>query len=335
MSASSLPQCVQSGATALAAQVGCGQDLNCGCHSSAFLAGVQPLIYQLCPDPSTALSQAQEFCTAANPHLLDTRRNTIIIPISIFLGLAIIALGLRLYARHMSKARIGTDDWLAVAALVFAVVSNILELYGLANGEATHQFMVRLDLMENSNKSTIATSWTITSAILMLKLSILALYLRLFGHIRKFAYTVYTVAIFVMVVSLVAAIVFTCQCRPVAYFWNRTIPGGECWNFQYVIVAMAAVDFFTGVIILSLPIPILWGLHMSTVKKIAIGGLFVIGSFTCIAGVLRIPFILIIDPYDTFWTLVPFTTFSALEINLGYVASSSIPLPPNNAGQRH
>ena len=315
-----VPECVQAASVSLAAQVGCNQDVGCGCNSSVFLASFQSLIYQMCPDPNSALQQAQDFCTNANPHLLDTRRNTIIIPISIFAGLAVLAVIGRFYARRISEAKFGIDDWLSVGAVVFAMVSNILELYGLHNGEATHQFMVELDLVEASNKSTIATNWTTTFAILLLKLSILALYLRLFSAVRKFTMAVYAVGIFTTIMSIVMALLITVQCQPVAYFWNRAIPGGKCWNFQQLVVAVASVDLVTGLMVLPLPIPMLWGLQMSLGRKFAIAGLFLIGGFTCLAGALRIPFILLIDEYDIFWTLIPFTVFSALEVNVGYVS---------------
>ena len=327
MSTTSLPDCVQAGAASLAAEVGCGQDISCGCSISTFLAGLQQLISQECTDSTSALQQAQDFCVAVNPHLLDNRRNTFIIPISMFMGLAIIVLGLRFYARYISKARLGTDDWLAVGALLFAVVTSSLELSGVANGEGTHGFMVPLELQVRSNKTTLATGWVFTIGVLLLKLSILALYLRLFGAVRRFTLAVYGLGIFTIVVYLISLIVFTCQCRPVAYFWDRAIPGGECWDFQLVVVAIAGVDVLTGLAILLLPVPVIWGLHMTTVKKVVVAGLFIIGGFTCIAGALRIPFILLIDIYDLFWTLVPFTVFTCLEVNLGYVHSSTIILP--------
>lgn len=271
----------------------------------------------MCPDANSALQQAQDYCTTANPHLLDTRRNTIIIPVSIFAGLAVLAVVGRFYARRISDAKLGVDDWLAFAAVVFAMGSNILEIYGLHNGEATHQFMVSLERMEASNKSTIATNWTTTFAILLLKLSILALYLRLFGAVKKFTFTVYAVGIFTTIMSIVMALLITVECQPVAYFWNRAIPGGKCWNFQQLVVAVASVDLVTGLMILPLPLPMLWGLQMSTGRKVAVAGLFLIGGFTCLAGALRIPFILLIDAYDIFWSLIPFTVFSTLEVNVG------------------
>lgn len=323
MSATSLPVCVQSGAVAIAAKVGCGQNIACGCHSTAFLAALQPLIYQSCPGPSDALAQAQSFCTAANPSLLDTRRNTIIIPVSIFLGLAIIAVALRFYARRLSKAVLGLDDWLAVGALVFGTVADILVLYGLSNGEATHQFMVSLDREIASNKSSIATGWVTLITILLLKLSILALYHRLFGHLRPFTIAIYIVGSLTAIQTTVNLFIFTFQCKPVAYFWDRAIPGGTCLNFQHIIIGQAASDLATGLTVLLMPAPILWTLHMSGVKRIAIAVVFVIGGFTCISGLLRIPFILAIDDYDIFWTLIPFSVFSCLEINIGYVS-----LPP-------
>ncbi len=289
-----------------------------------FLAGLQPLIAQLCPNPEEALKQAQVLCVAANPSLLDNRRPQLIIPIALTLGLAIIVVLLRFYARHISKLRYGVDDWLAVGAMIFGAGAAFLELYGIHNGEATHSFMVPYDRLIPSNKCTIATNWTGSFAILFLKLSILALYLRLFDSVRAFALTVYAVGIFTSIMSIAMALLVTLQCRPVPYYWDKSIPGGKCLNFTQVIIAVAAVDIVTGAMILLLPIPMLWGLQMNLKKKFAIAALFLMGSFTCVAGALRIPFILKIDIYDIQWSLVELTIFSGLEVNVGYVTNCTI-----------
>ena len=318
------PSCVQPTAVSLAAEVGCGQDVMCGCHKETFLAGLQTLIAQLCPDPEGALKEAQALCVAVNPSLLDNRRIQIIVPIALTAGLAIIFVLLRFYARHVSKLRYGLDDWLAVAAVIFGSGSAFLELYGLHNGEATHQFMVPFDRSIPSSKCTIATNWTGSFAILLLKLSILALYLRLFDSVRAFALAVYGVGIFTTIMSIAMALLVTLQCRPVAYYWNKAIVGGKCLNFTQVIIAVAAVDIVTGAMILLLPLPMLYGLQMSLNRKVAIVALFLMGSFTCVAGALRIPFILKIDIYDISYSLIELTIFTGIEVNVGYV--QNIPL---------
>ena len=139
-----LPQCVQASAMKFAAQVDCGTDFHCACNSELFLSELQPQIYIDCTgaDIQIALSGSRSACTAANPGLLETRRGEFVPPMVIFTCMAIAAVGLRLWARRIGKARYGLDDYPAVGALVFALAANALELAGLSWGEGIHQFPV-------------------------------------------------------------------------------------------------------------------------------------------------------------------------------------------------
>ena len=47
---------------------------------------------------------------------------------------------------------------------------------------------------------------------------------------------------------------------------------------------------------------------------------FTIGAFVCVTAILRVPFILKINPNDPDWSIVPFEVWSAIEINLSIVS---------------
>lgn len=77
----------------------------------------------------------------------------------------------------------------------------------------------------------------------------------------------------VVVWAIFAVLYTTFQCRPVAYYWDRSMAGGWCMpNQQYealnifsAIVAMVA-DFA----ILIIPTPTIWKLHMRPKQKMAL-----------------------------------------------------------------
>jgi len=49
-------------------------------------------------------------------------------------------------------------------------------------------------------------------------------------------------------------------------------------NIQNLIIALASVDIFLDIAVLSLPFPVIRRLHMSTDKKIYVSGVFMLGA---------------------------------------------------------
>lgn len=72
------------------------------------------------------------------------------------------------------------------------------------------------------------------------------------------------------------------QCHPVAYVYDMSIPGGKCIDQGAFYVSTAALNLFTDLMVLSIPIIITWGLQMPIRRKIAVciilclGGVYVL-----------------------------------------------------------
>lgn len=67
------------------------------------------------------------------------------------------------------------------------------------------------------------------------------------------------------------------MCRPFAYLWDKTIPGGVCGNQDLALLLVAVLSVFVDVVIFSLPIPILWTLQLSKQKKRSLMVIFCLG----------------------------------------------------------
>lgn len=68
-------------------------------------------------------------------------------------------------------------------------------------------------------------------------------------------------------------------CIPLAYLWDKTIPGGHCINPNHIAYyGTSPPDILTNIAILILPIPDLWKLQMQRWKKFAITLIFILGS---------------------------------------------------------
>lgn len=66
-------------------------------------------------------------------------------------------------------------------------------------------------------------------------------------------------------------------CKPLAYNWNLSIKGGRCGNQNQGFLAQAITNLLLDVMIVSLPLPVLWGLQMRAGKKVSITIMFSIG----------------------------------------------------------
>lgn len=70
----------------------------------------------------------------------------------------------------------------------------------------------------------------------------------------------------------------TFGCTPPSFFWDKTIKGGKCIDLNTFAYGISGTNVATDLVVLFLPIPWLWGLQMKTARKIAIGGIFGVGS---------------------------------------------------------
>lgn len=146
----------------------------------------------------------------------------------------------------------------------------------------------------------------------LIKLSVILFYHRIFP-VRRVAVVLYIFGAFIVVWCLSALIVTVFVCRPIRYFWDKSIDG-KCINFYAFILAEAILTVVTDVIILAIPMPLVWRLNITRRQKLALSGIFMLGAFVCVTSIIRIPTIGSLftnDPTCTFSPLHPLITTSS------------------------
>lgn len=116
------------------------------------------------------------------------------------------------------------------------------------------------------------------TSVALPKLGIICLYLRIFnwkGATRTAAWILFTLTAMTSV-SLVVAACF--QCAPIAFWWDRTIPGGRCFDVQAFFHAQALPGFVLDLAIMALPLQTIWHLKMPLVKRLALVAVFMVAS---------------------------------------------------------
>ncbi|KAK3170138.1 hypothetical protein OEA41_009524 [Lepraria neglecta] len=232
-------------------------------------------------------------------------------------GLAVI---LRLVSRKISAAKFGIDDALIIVALLFSWGLSVDGFVAMHYGFALHEITLNLSDIVNFAKTDWASQIIFAAAITMTKLSLLFFYHRIFP-VRKF--TIISIITGIVMVGWCIALIFSVifGCKPVGYFWDKTIQGGHCINENVLSYGITAANIATDIIVLVLPIPWLWNLQMRTSKKLALSGIFVLGSFVCIAGIVRIPLLLELKEYDVTWTITNAGIWINVECNIGIVSA--------------
>ncbi|KAK1148775.1 hypothetical protein N8T08_008660 [Aspergillus melleus] len=262
---------------------------------------------------------------------IETRAQREVLGVALaFSILAVIAVCLRLLAHHLAQKKWGPSDYFIIAACLFAVglqsisitgvyqagigydhVTSIAAVYGLGPITKLLQLIIPLQFL-----------WVLSLSCT--KISILLLYLRIFPVTWLVGVAWTTIG--VIVAWAIATILAGCLiCRPFAFNWDQTIPGGSCGNQVTSFTATGVINLVTDVVVLVIPMPLLYRLQMATYKKVTLITVFGLGLVTCIISALRISVLSTMDFNDITFTLPRANIFSGVEPCLAVILAS-IPL---------
>jgi hypothetical protein len=127
-------------------------------------------------------------------------------------------------------------------------------------------------------KSLLAFEMVYFTSVALPKMAVIVLYLRVFnwkGPMRILA----LVLLAIVAATGLAFVITACfQCRPLAYWWDRSIPGGTCIDVQMFFHAQAIPGFLLDFVIMALPLKTVWGLKLPTYKRVALIVVFLVAS---------------------------------------------------------
>ncbi|KAL7622117.1 hypothetical protein AAE478_007619 [Parahypoxylon ruwenzoriense] len=224
---------------------------------------------------------------------------------SFFSFMAILVVIFRFYARRLSRASLGPDDWLALSALVYVLALNGIFIGGTVQGAITghspvvDNWPVTTELEHLAQKYKYAFQTTEKIAFALIKLSILFLWKRIFGLAKSFVVFCWIMIAVITAwsITFLFATIFQCGTR---WTWNWAPIGiflTQCINTLDLLTVFTATDLFTDFIIMFMPVPLIWKLHMPIKRKIGVTSIFMVGLFTIGAGIARM-YIYLVTSYD-------------------------------------
>ncbi|KAJ5538181.1 hypothetical protein N7513_006132 [Penicillium frequentans] len=201
-----------------------------------------------------------------------------------------IAVLLRLWARSLSRSALSSDDYFIVAGYILAISQSVTSWYyiktnyvGIHEWDIPKDYDVKQGLIWNY-----ANQLLYNPCLTLIKVSILMFLRRLESRSRVVNILIWTSL--GVIASLFIAVLFVdiFQCHPITYNWDLTIKGGKCIDQGAFYVSTAALNLFTDLMVISIPIIITWHLQMPLRRKIAVCLILCLGGVATAIGVWRI-----------------------------------------------
>ncbi|BCS21235.1 uncharacterized protein APUU_21667S [Aspergillus puulaauensis] len=251
---------------------------------------------------------------------LTKRGGDIIATVTVLVGLSIMAVCLRVFARYKRRVRFDIDDYLCFlsAVLLLAMLVELI-LWVLIGGNGSHQEDLSDETMKNFYKIFLANEFTYFLLSPAIKISIVCFYRRVFT-VKPFQWASF--AINTLIALWGAAIFIACglQCRPLRSYWDHSI-NGTCFDSNEFIIVNQIFNVIMDFVILALPVPMIWNLQRAWQDKLALNGVFALGGFVCFASIYRIVVLFWISPVDITYTVYQATLWTHIEPSIGLICS--------------
>ncbi|KAH1369513.1 hypothetical protein KXW42_003316 [Aspergillus fumigatus] len=251
---------------------------------------------------------------------ITSRGKSMIAIVSVLVGLSVLAVILRVFARIKRRVKLGVDDYLCFLSIVMLIAMEIeLVLWVAIGGNGQHQADLDMETMMNFGKIFLSNQFTYFILCPAIKISIICFYRRLFN---TKSFQLVTFALNILIASWGAGIFLACavQCRPLRAYWDKSIDG-HCFDGNKFFIVNQAFNVIMDFVILALPIPMIWGLQKAWQDKLALNGVFALGAFVCFASIYRIVVLFWIKTSDTTFTVYQATLWTHIEPSIGLICS--------------
>ncbi|KAF6841850.1 integral membrane protein [Colletotrichum musicola] len=299
---------------------------DCICINVPLQAGVSQCVQTSCEfsDQYDTALVSQELCKGYPTE--SRRRYSRIFSIALpTISATVVAL--RCWARYTVTQKLWWDDWSALIALFFLVVSCACGFANAGMGFGEHYWDVEPGKGKTIIQLFYAMQMFYTFMQVAAKTSICCFYYRVFTN-TPFLLAVKGALVFILLHGAMFLFLVIFQCLPVQSIWDRSIEG-KCLNITAIGYGGAAISIFEDIVLFIMPVPELLKLQLSRKKKWALVFMFGIGSFACIASMIRLKYLVsLAHTFDATWDNVDVVLWSSIEVNLAIVCGSLPALRP-------
>ncbi|KNG86538.1 integral membrane protein, partial [Aspergillus nomiae NRRL 13137] len=156
----------------------------------------------------------------------------------------------------------------------------------------------------------------------VVKLALLSILLRIFAPDRRKVLVIHISLLVLLLYYIPALFIKVFFCKPISAFWYGTSNGGTCLDQRKVIIADSAISIASDLWILILPAPLLWSLHMSTIKKLRVIGILSAGGIATAFSIWRLVMMVREPPTaDITWAWIHVVLTANAEAAIGLICA--------------
>ncbi|KAJ4386631.1 hypothetical protein N0V93_009529 [Gnomoniopsis smithogilvyi] len=242
--------------------------------------------------------------------------------------LGTLAVALRIYTRKVVLNQLWVDDYLACASWVCLMGLVAQNFHNISTGLGSHF----ADIPPQTVSSFYLDMWL---GLLIYQVTLLftklTLFFQFYRIIRQTSWKRQKV-FYIVLMAVIAAwqigqvFIQIFACNPVAKSWDMSIEG-TCQPISVMRNMNASANIVSDFMILLLPLPIIWRLELPLRQRLALGGIFCLGFFTCIIAILRITVTggTVSDPS---WQTSNIVAWTTAEVMTGVIIASLSTLRP-------
>ncbi|KAK7425719.1 hypothetical protein QQZ08_007818 [Neonectria magnoliae] len=265
--------------------------------------------------PPDGLDLKEELVTAYN------------IVVCVTLGIVTTFVALRFWVRQFKGSKLWYDDWAIVFAIICTSSTVATTILAGIHGAGEHVWSTHISRFITLIKLVYAEPYVYALAVTSTKVSILLLYHRLFrakvDSNRIFPIMYWSVVSLTAVYPVILWVTMACACRP--YLGAK----GTCIDMHLFFLVLGIVNILNDIVILLVPIPRILHLHLKKRVKASICGIMLLGSFVCVASIVRIDYLNgLFKNIDAAWRMGPSFAWSSIEPSVAIISACLPTLAP-------
>ncbi|CAD6593849.1 MAG: hypothetical protein ASARMPREDX12_007700 [Alectoria sarmentosa] len=255
--------------------------------------------------------------------------------------------GLRFITRALQNAKFGLDDWLSLggliavlgmgACLIDGAVRNSLG-YPTPEGPASLTSFEQLSYIDPRSILVLKLQFAFQLIMMLsngfIKLSIVAFYRRIFVTRKNSVFDIVTKilasVIFLWTITYILIDVFACGGHVTANWGSLDEQSKYCDTIGYTSEEGFAVsDLIIDIFVIASPLPLVWKLHMKTIRKLGVTCVLLLGATAIAASIARLVIYLEVlhateagVDLDTNLCITAALWWSMLEAGLSLIAGS-------------
>lgn len=210
-----------------------------------------------------------------------------------FLIIDTLIVAARTVSRHaLAKLSFWWDDlWIIVGYVLLMGMGAII--LAMARLEIAHSkwdvAVTELDEFKSLAKMIYVYVLLLFSTFAATRCAILALYLRIFTS-KRLRRAIWTVVCFVAIQYMAFSLVAIFSCWPVYLFWSPDAPPGtgKCFDKSLFYSVMTPLNMVVDIILITLPLPTVWGLKATRFRKWALTFVFGLGLLAMVVSAIRL-----------------------------------------------